>query len=118
MKTREKAIPPQAATRIPEGAGCLIDLYLTTNPPDEVTKWQAQGAMYPELHITTRALPAGRLGCRSKSYRAALDLLHCRWQSPEKDFGVCCHDPVTAVGSQFAQSAAMPSGQLLLQSTA
>jgi eukaryotic-like serine/threonine-protein kinase len=48
MKQREKAIPPQAATRIPEALDRLIDLYTATNKPDDVKKWQAERAKYSE----------------------------------------------------------------------
>jgi serine/threonine protein kinase len=47
MKVREKTIPRQASTRIPEAVGRLIDLYTATNKPDEVKKWQAERAKYP-----------------------------------------------------------------------
>jgi hypothetical protein len=39
---------------------------------------------------------------------AALDFALFRGQSPQKDFGVCCHDPVASLGSQFAQGSPMP----------
>ena len=48
MKQREKTIPPQASTRIPEALDRLIELYTATNKPDEVKKWQAERAKYPE----------------------------------------------------------------------
>ncbi|MFO0881215.1 MAG: serine/threonine-protein kinase [Gemmataceae bacterium] len=47
LKAREKAIPPQGGTRIPEALDRLIDLYTATNKPDEVKKWQAERAKYP-----------------------------------------------------------------------
>jgi eukaryotic-like serine/threonine-protein kinase len=47
MKQRQKSIPPQANTRIPEALDRLIDLYTATNKPDEVKKWQAERAKYP-----------------------------------------------------------------------
>jgi tetratricopeptide (TPR) repeat protein len=47
MKAREKAIPPQAATRLPEALDRLIELSTATNKPDEVQKWQAERARYP-----------------------------------------------------------------------
>lgn len=47
MKTREKAIPPQAAGRIPEALDRLIEFYTATNKTDEVKKWQAERAKYP-----------------------------------------------------------------------
>ena len=47
MKQREKTIPPQGQTRLPEALDRLIDLYTATNKPDEVKKWQAERAKYP-----------------------------------------------------------------------
>jgi tetratricopeptide (TPR) repeat protein len=49
MKAREKTIPQQASTRIPEAVGRLIDLYTATNKPDEFKKWQAERAKYPAI---------------------------------------------------------------------
>ena len=48
MKAREKAISPQAGPRIPEALDRLIELYIATDKPDEVKKWQAERAKYPE----------------------------------------------------------------------
>ena len=48
MKRREKSIPPQGATRIPEALDRLLDLCTATSRPDEVKKWQAERAKYPE----------------------------------------------------------------------
>ncbi len=48
MKQREKTIPPPAATRIPEALDRLIELYTATTKPDEVKKWRAEQAKYPE----------------------------------------------------------------------
>jgi tetratricopeptide (TPR) repeat protein len=47
MKAREKTIPPQASTCIPEAVGRLIDLYAATYKAEEVKKWQAERAKYP-----------------------------------------------------------------------
>jgi WD40 repeat protein/serine/threonine protein kinase len=47
MKQREKAIPPQAATRIPEALDRLIELYTATDKPDEAKKWRDERAKYP-----------------------------------------------------------------------
>ena len=47
MKQREKTIPPQGDTRIPEALDRLIELYTATDKPDEVKKWQAERAKYP-----------------------------------------------------------------------
>jgi eukaryotic-like serine/threonine-protein kinase len=49
MKAREKTIPPQASTRIPEALDRLIELYTATDKPDEVKKWQAERAKYPNV---------------------------------------------------------------------
>lgn len=38
MKAREKTIPPQAATHIPEALDRIIELHTATNKPDEVKK--------------------------------------------------------------------------------
>jgi serine/threonine protein kinase len=47
MKQREKSIPPQGSTRIPEALDRLIELYTVANKPDEMKKWQAERAKYP-----------------------------------------------------------------------
>jgi tetratricopeptide (TPR) repeat protein len=47
MKQREKTIPPQDATRIPEALDRLIALYTATNQPYEAKQWQAERAKYP-----------------------------------------------------------------------
>jgi hypothetical protein len=46
MEAREKSIPPQGATRIPEALDRLIELYTATNKPEEVRKWRAERARY------------------------------------------------------------------------
>jgi hypothetical protein len=50
MKEREKSIPKSggAAKRIPAALDSLIELYAATNKPEEVKKWQAERAKYPE----------------------------------------------------------------------
>jgi serine/threonine-protein kinase len=48
MKQREKTIPPQAMSRIVEALDRLIELSTATNQPEEVKKWQAERAKYPE----------------------------------------------------------------------
>jgi hypothetical protein len=48
LKAHAKAIPPQANPRIPEALDRLIALYTATSRPDEVKKWQAEQANYPE----------------------------------------------------------------------
>ena len=47
MKQREKTIPPQGATRLPEALDRLIELYTATKKPDEVTEYQELRAKYP-----------------------------------------------------------------------
>jgi serine/threonine protein kinase/tetratricopeptide (TPR) repeat protein len=47
MKAREKTIPLQGRTRIPEALDRLIELYTATNKPDEVKKYQELRAKYP-----------------------------------------------------------------------
>jgi serine/threonine-protein kinase len=46
MKQREKSIPPQAATRLPEALDRLLDLYTSTSRPDKVKMWKAERAKY------------------------------------------------------------------------
>ena len=48
MKQREKAIPAPAKVRLPEALDRLIELSTATNKPDDVKKWQAERAKYPE----------------------------------------------------------------------
>jgi tetratricopeptide (TPR) repeat protein len=48
MKQREKTIPPQGRPRLAEAAGRLVRLYTATNKKDELKRWQAEGARYPE----------------------------------------------------------------------
>jgi eukaryotic-like serine/threonine-protein kinase len=50
MKQREKSIPKSggADKRVPEALDALIELYTATNKPEEVKKWQAERAKYPE----------------------------------------------------------------------
>ncbi len=48
MKEREKSIPAQSRTRIPEALDALIELYTATSNSEEVKKWQAERAKYPE----------------------------------------------------------------------
>ncbi len=52
MKQREKTIPAQGKIRLPEAVDRLIELYTTTNKPDEVKKWQAERAKYPKATPT------------------------------------------------------------------
>jgi tetratricopeptide (TPR) repeat protein len=52
MKRREKTIPPGGSTRIPEALDRLIDLASATNKSDELKKWQAERAKYPQAAST------------------------------------------------------------------
>jgi tetratricopeptide (TPR) repeat protein len=56
MKAREKTIPPQATTRVPEALDRLIDLYTATGKPDEAKKWRAERAKYPFVAPPPRAV--------------------------------------------------------------
>ena len=47
MKVREKTIPPQGITRIPEALDWLIALYTATNKPDEAKKFRELRAKFP-----------------------------------------------------------------------
>jgi tetratricopeptide (TPR) repeat protein len=49
MKQRQKTIPSQAQTRLPETLDRLIELYAATNRADEVRRWQAERANYPDI---------------------------------------------------------------------
>ncbi|MFO0842616.1 MAG: tetratricopeptide repeat protein [Gemmataceae bacterium] len=57
MKAREKAIPPQGSTRIPDALDRLVELYTATNKPDEVKKHQELRAKYP---MPKEAAPAAK----------------------------------------------------------
>jgi hypothetical protein len=48
MKAREKTIPAEAGSRIPNALDRLIELYTATNKPNEVARWQAERAKYPK----------------------------------------------------------------------
>jgi eukaryotic-like serine/threonine-protein kinase len=48
LKQREKTIPSQAGTRLPDALDRLIELSTATNKPDDVKKWQAERAKYPD----------------------------------------------------------------------
>ncbi len=50
MKQREKSIPKSGGgeKRIPEALDGVIELYAATHKPEEVKKWQAERAKYPE----------------------------------------------------------------------
>jgi hypothetical protein len=48
MKQREKAIQAPDASALPEALDRLIALETARNRPDEVKKWQAERAKYPQ----------------------------------------------------------------------
>ena len=48
IKVRAKDIPEAGSTRIPDALDRLIELSAATDKPDEVAKWQAERAKYPE----------------------------------------------------------------------
>jgi hypothetical protein len=48
MKQRQKTIPP-GSIRTPEALDRLIELYTATNKPEEVKKWRAERARYPDV---------------------------------------------------------------------
>jgi serine/threonine-protein kinase len=50
MKQREKTIPRAGGgeQRIPEALDRLIELYTAPDKPDEVKKWRAERAKYPQ----------------------------------------------------------------------
>jgi eukaryotic-like serine/threonine-protein kinase len=50
MKNREKTIPPQGVTFIPEALGRLIELSTAAKRPDEAKKWRAERANYPQAN--------------------------------------------------------------------
>ncbi len=52
MKEREKTIPEQGKIRLAEALDRLIELSTETNKPDEVKKWQAERAKYPDAAPT------------------------------------------------------------------
>jgi tetratricopeptide (TPR) repeat protein len=55
MKTREKTIPKSGGgeLRMPEALDRLIELYTAINKLDEVKKWRAKRAKYPQGHTKT-----------------------------------------------------------------
>ena len=57
MKAREKSISPTARKRIPEAIDRLIALYTAVNKPDELKKWRAERAKYPDPSPVPLAKP-------------------------------------------------------------
>jgi tetratricopeptide (TPR) repeat protein len=49
MKQRENKIPEPAKVRLAEAVDRLIEFYTATKKPDEVKKWQAERAKYPDV---------------------------------------------------------------------
>jgi hypothetical protein len=47
MKAREKTIPSEGRTRIPEALDRLIEFYTATDRPDEAKKWRVERAKHP-----------------------------------------------------------------------
>jgi eukaryotic-like serine/threonine-protein kinase len=54
MKQREKTIPPQGGARLPEALDRLIELATAMNKPDDMKKWHAERAKYPQVAPRTR----------------------------------------------------------------
>ena len=54
MKQREKSISAPSLVRIPEALDRLISLYTATNKRDEVKKWQAERAKYPDAKAAVK----------------------------------------------------------------
>jgi len=48
LKARAKAAPPPFRNRVPEALDRLIELYTATSKPDEIQKWRAERAKYPD----------------------------------------------------------------------
>lgn len=48
LKDREEAMPTLSKTRIPEAIDRLVEFYTATDKPDELAKWQAERAKYPQ----------------------------------------------------------------------
>jgi hypothetical protein len=57
MKQREKAIYAPDATALPEALDRLIELETAMNRPDEVKKWQAERAKYPQAALPPQQKP-------------------------------------------------------------
>jgi eukaryotic-like serine/threonine-protein kinase len=49
MKAREKTIPSEDRSRLPEALDRLVEFYTATDNPDEAKKWQAEREKYPTI---------------------------------------------------------------------
>jgi eukaryotic-like serine/threonine-protein kinase len=54
MKQREKAIPAWDLNHVSRSLDLLIQLYTATNKPEELKKWQAERAKYPESKLAEK----------------------------------------------------------------
>lgn len=54
LKKIEKTISPQNESPFPDALDRLIEFYTVTNKPDEVKKWRAERAKYPNVAPTPR----------------------------------------------------------------
>src|SRR5262249_13113070 len=54
MKQRERSMEPRDKRRLAEALDRLIELYTATDRPDEVRKWRAERAKYPNVAPPTR----------------------------------------------------------------
>ena len=57
MKQREESIPAPSRFRLPESLDRLIDLSMATDKPNDVKKWQAERAKYPQPAPVTPVVP-------------------------------------------------------------
>lgn len=57
IKVREANIPPQGGTRIPEALDRLINLYTSTDRPEEAEKWRAERTRYSTVASPLRGSP-------------------------------------------------------------
>jgi eukaryotic-like serine/threonine-protein kinase len=49
MKKRANAVSPDGRPRLPQAVDRIVELYTATSRPDELKKWQAERATYPEV---------------------------------------------------------------------
>ena len=78
MKQREKSIPADTRIRLPQALDRLIELYTAMNKPNEVKKWRAERAKYPEAKAAQRGvksdLPCGMIGMGGERCRFTIGL--------------------------------------------